>query len=116
MEPKIESDEMKIGDIKAGMNNVSIEAKVIDKSDTRVVQTRYGKRNVADVTLEDDTGEIKLSLWQDQIGEVAIGDQVTLTGAYVTQFREQMQLNIPKSGKLEVGGKGGSDDNLKDLE
>lgn len=35
---------MKISEINRSMSNVSIEAKVIDISEPREVQTRYGKR------------------------------------------------------------------------
>jgi replication factor A1 len=93
---------MKISEIKSGMSNVSVEAKVIDISEARDVQTRYGSRSVADATLEDGTGQINLSLWQDQINSVKIGDKVVVTGAYTTEFRDRLQLNIPRAGKIEV--------------
>jgi replication factor A1 len=93
---------MKISDITAGMSNVSLEAKVVDISETRDVQTRYGPRSVADATLEDDTGRISVSLWEKQINSVTVGDTVRVVGAYVTKFKDKLQLNIPKSGRLEV--------------
>ena len=46
---------MKIKDIKVGMSNIHVEASVVDKSDSRSVQTKYGRKEVADVLLEDDT-------------------------------------------------------------
>jgi ssDNA-binding replication factor A large subunit len=93
---------MKIGEIQRGSSGVTIEAKVIDVSEPRDVNTRYGKRQVADATLEDDSGQISLTLWQDQISSVKVGNTVKVSGAYVTEFRDKLQLNIPKSGKLEV--------------
>jgi len=93
---------MKISDIVAGMSNVSVEAKVVDVSESRDVQTRYGPRTVADATLEDETGQISVSLWEKQINSVTVGDRVRVVGAYVTKFRDKLQLNIPKSGRLEV--------------
>jgi replication factor A1 len=93
---------MKINEIKRGMNNVSLRAKVIDISDVRDVNTRFGKRRVADATLEDETGEIGMSLWENQIDTVNVGSMINITGAYVNEFRDKLQLNIPRSGKLEV--------------
>ena len=94
---------MKINEIKSGMSNVSLQAKVIDKSEVRGVQTRYGPKSVADVILEDDTGQISLSLWEDDIKSVEVGDMVEIKGAYTTQFRDKLQLNVPRrSGKIEV--------------
>ncbi len=93
---------MKINEVKQGMSNVTVEGKVIDISEPRQVNTRYGPKQVADAEIEDDSGQIKLSLWEDQIKSIAIGDMVTVSGAYITVFRDQIQLNIPRSGKLEV--------------
>jgi len=93
---------MKISDLKSGMSNVDIKAKIIDMSETRNVQTRYGPRSVANATLEDETGQISLSLWESQISSVSIGDIVSIKGGYVTEFRNKLQLNIPRAGKIEV--------------
>ena len=93
---------MKINEIKRGMSNVSVEGKIVDISETRDVQTRYGRRTVADATLEDETGQINVTLWQDQIGRVAVGNKISVDGAFVTEFRDKLQLSIPRSGKIQV--------------
>jgi ssDNA-binding replication factor A large subunit len=93
---------MKINEIQRGSSNISLQAKVIDISDSRDVQTKYGKKSVADATLEDDSGQISLTLWEENIGKVKIGDSVSIVGAYVTEFRDKLQLNLPRSGKLEI--------------
>ncbi len=93
---------MKISEIQRGMSSVSVEGKIIDISEVREVNTRYGNKSVADATIEDDSGQIKLTLWEDQIQSIRVGDKVTVTGGYVTEFRDVVQLNIPRSGKLEV--------------
>jgi len=93
---------MKLSELKRGMSGVSVEGRITEISLTRSVNTRYGKRSVADTKLEDETGTIGLSLWEEQIDMVSEGDEVKVTGAYVTEFRNMLQLNIPRSGKLEV--------------
>ena len=93
---------MKIGEIKQGMSGISLQAKVIDISEPREVQTRYGKKNVADALLEDDSGQISLTLWEDNIKSISVGDTVDISSAFVTSFKQKMQLNVPRSGKIEV--------------
>jgi len=93
---------MKINEVKRGMSGITVTAKIIDISDPRDVQTKYGKRSVADATLEDETGQITMSLWENQINSVSVGDTVTINGAYVTEFRDKLQLSIPKTGKIEA--------------
>ena len=99
------------------MSNVSVEGKIIDIGEVREVNTRYGKKTVADAIIEDDTGQIKMSLWENQINSVRVGDKVSVSGAYITEFRDTLQLNIPRSGKLEVQtDKGTNPDGTVDLE
>ena len=97
---------LKIKEIKLGMNGVSMEGKIIEKSEPRSVNTRYGQRSVADVKLEDETGTINFSLWEQQIDLVNVGDLVSIKGAYVTEFRNEIQLNIPRSGTIDIVNKG----------
>ena len=92
----------KINEITRGMGDVSLEAKVIDISEKRQVQTKYGARSVADATIEDDTGQISLTLWEGQIDSIPVGSTIVLSGAYVNEFRGKLQLNVPKNGQLEV--------------
>jgi len=94
--------ELKIADIREGMSNISLEAKVIEISETRSVRTRFGRRDVADALIKDETGEISLTLWQDQINTVKVGDRISIRGAFVTRFKEKLQVNVPRSGKIEV--------------
>ena len=93
---------MKINEIKRGLSGISLTAKVVDKGEKRQVNTKYGPRSVADITLEDDTGQISLSLWEEKIDSVKIGDTINLDGGYVTEFRDKTQLNLPRNGKLEI--------------
>lgn len=93
---------MKINEIKRGMSNIALQAKIVDISQPRQVQTKFGVRSVADATLEDESGQITLSLWENNISSVRVGDMINLSGAYTTEFRDKLQLNIPRMGKLEI--------------
>jgi replication factor A1 len=101
-----DGESMKINEIKRWTRSVSVEGKIAEKSEPRRVNTRYGSRSVADAKLEDETGVIKLSLWEENIDVVNIGDTVKISNAYVTEFRNELQLNIPRSAKLEITEKG----------
>ena len=87
------------------MKRVSVEAKVVEKSDTREVQSRVRNQTykVADAVIADETGSIKLTLWNEQIDQVNVDDVVKIDNGYVTSFRGEIQLNAGKYGKLTVG-------------
>jgi replication factor A1 len=86
------------------MKNVSIEAKVTEKSEPREVLSRFKDETykVATAMIADETGTIKLTLWNDQINQVSINNIVKVEKGYVTSFKGEIQLNIGKYGILTV--------------
>lgn len=95
---------MQIKDLKNGMKGISIEAKVIEKTAPRQVLSRYKDEmyNVATAIISDGTGQIKLTLWNDQINQVEVNDTVKIGQGYVTSFKGEIQLNVGKYGTLNV--------------
>ena len=95
---------MKIKDLRNGMRRVNVEAKVIEKSDTREVRSRFSNatHKVATAIIADETGTIKLTLWNDQINQVNVNDTVKVENGYVTSFKGEIQLNVGRYGKLTV--------------
>lgn len=95
---------MNIGDLKDGERKVKIAGKAVAKSDTRNVKsTRTGEElQVADVTLQDKTGTITLTLWNEKIKEVNVGDTVVVNNGYTNSFRDEVKLNVGRYGTLTV--------------
>ena len=95
---------MKINELHDGMKRVNIQARVTEKSDTREVVSRFKDQTyrVATATVSDETGTVKLTLWNEQIGLVKVNDTVRVENGYVTSFRGEIQLNVGKYGTLTV--------------
>jgi len=95
---------MKIEELKDGMRRVSVVAKVIEKSEPREVRSRYRDETyrVADAIISDETGKIKLTLWNQQIEQVNIDDTVKIENGYIRSFRGEIQLNVGKYGTLTI--------------
>ena len=95
---------MKIKELRSGMKNVSVEAKVTEKSEPREVMSRFKDETykVTTAIIADETGTIKLTLWNEQINQVNVDDTVKVENGYVTSFRGEIQLNIGRYGKLTV--------------
>jgi replication factor A1 len=86
------------------MKRVDVQATVTAKAPTREVLSRFKDvvHRVADTTIQDETGTIKLTLWNEQIDQVNINDTVKIENGYVTSFRGEIQLNVGKYGKLST--------------
>jgi len=96
---------MNISELRVGMKNVSVKGRVVEKSETSEVYSRYGYNvhRVVNAKLSDDTGSIKLVLWNEQIDIVNVGDTLQIENGHITQFRGETQLNVGKRyGRLNV--------------
>ena len=94
-----------IKDLKNGMNNVSLKAKVIELSEPKQITTKFGTQTTLTVaTLQDISGMIKLTLWGIQSEGLEEGLEVEISKGFVKEFREELQLSIGKGGSIKVLG------------
>ncbi|OIO21172.1 DNA-binding protein [Candidatus Micrarchaeota archaeon CG1_02_47_40] len=94
---------MKISELKAGTGNVNVEGEIAKLEEARDVVSKFGKKlRVANATLKDDSGEITLSLWGDDIEKVQEGAHVRVENGWVSEFKGAMQLSAGKYGKLTI--------------
>jgi replication factor A1 len=90
-----------IRDLRNGMKQISLKAKILEIPEPRMVYTRFGNyATVSNALIEDETGTIKLCLWNEQITSVAIGDTVFIENASMSRFKGESQLKIGRKGKL----------------
>ncbi len=94
---------MKISELKAGTGNVNVQGEIVKLEEARDVVTKFGKKlRVANAVLRDDSGEITLSLWGDDIEKVAEGAQIKIENGWVSEFKSNLQLSAGKYGKITI--------------
>ena len=94
---------MNISELTNDMRHVTVEGTVESITEPRTVNLRAGgSAQVADATIADSTGKIKLSLWDDQIKTIKEGDKILIENGYTQAFRGENSLNIGRYGKLTV--------------
>ena len=82
--------------------NATIEATITAISPVRDVTTSRGASQVADATLQDETGTITLTLWGDDTKKYAVGQKVKITDGWVKDFRGKLQVSMGRSGTIKV--------------
>jgi len=92
-----------ISNLRHGMKKINLKAKVLEIQEPRMVHTQFGSNALlANAIIEDDSGKIKLCLWDQQVHSVAVGDVIQLTNASVSTFKGEKQLRLGKNGVLAV--------------
>ena len=95
---------MQIKDLQPKQGKVDIEVEVKEIGDVREFQ-KFGKvGRVANATVADETGTIKLTLWNEDIDKIKVGDKLKITNGFVSEFQGEKQLSAGRFGKLEVIG------------
>lgn len=80
--------DVKIENLVSGIRRVDLKVKVVEMSDIReFVRSDGSSGKVKNVLLADDTGVIRLSLWNDQIAKFKfdIGSFIEITNAYCVE-------------------------------
>ncbi|WP_455277896.1 hypothetical protein [[Eubacterium] cellulosolvens] len=101
---KLKPIDMKIKDVNSEVKWVNLKARVVKKPMARTVYTRFGNNplDLSTSTISDETGSIKMPLWNHQINMVSIGDTIQIENGRIRTFRGELQVSIGKAGKLKV--------------
>jgi len=92
-----------IRDLRFGMKRIDIKARVLNVPEARVVRTRYGEyARVTNALIADETGAIKLCLWNERGNDVLVDSVVQITNAHVTKFRGENQLALGRNAELSM--------------
>jgi OB-fold nucleic acid binding domain. len=93
--------EMTVEELNPEADEVEITGTIKELPTPRAVSTRYGQKRITTVVFEDETGEIDLTLWEEEIDAIEEGAEVHITGAYVREWADTIQLNIGRDGNIE---------------
>ena len=90
-----------IKDLRIGMKSVDLRAEVLEIAEPKFVVTRFGNHaSVANALISDETGKVKMCLWNEQIKSISEGDLIQIENATISAFRGEKQVRIRKNGLL----------------
>jgi len=95
---------MQIKELKPKQGNVDLIVQIVEKQAVREFQ-KFGKPGrVCNAKVKDESGEVTLTLWNEDIDKVKVGDQIHITNGWVGEWQGELQLSTGRFGKLEVVG------------
>lgn len=99
-------DKIKIGQVTLDNSNVTIVGKITVCSDAREFNREDGSTgSVANLTVADETGSIRVVLWESaadlvQVGEIVFGDAVQVSG-FVREGRNGLEVSVGRGGSVD---------------
>ncbi len=100
---KLKPDDLEIKDLSSEIKRFNLKARVTEKPMPRTVFSKFGEALlVSTATIADRSGKIGLTLWNDQIGLISVGDLLHIENAQLKKFRGKLQVRVGKYTKLRV--------------
>lgn len=99
----IKQERLDIAHIIPGMQNVDVVGKIIKLSPVREFSTEKGKGRVMNVTIADQTGSIRISLWNDEIEQIAklgIGGVLRVKGYVKEDNLGNAEIRLGRYGSI----------------
>src|SRR3989338_5641894 len=97
---------MEIKDVKSNQGSVDVVLDIIKKESPRTFEKFCKEGKVCNARAKDKTGEITITLWNEDVEKVDVGDKVHISNGWCSEYKGEKQLSTGKFGKIEVVKKG----------
>ncbi|HLD57991.1 MAG TPA: SOSS complex subunit B family protein [archaeon] len=92
---------MKIKDLKPNQTATLDDVEVVEAGEVREFN-KYGKSGrVCTLKLKDASGQVELTLWNEDVDKFAVGDKLKITDGWVKEWNGNTQISSGKNGKIE---------------
>jgi replication factor A1 len=91
---------MKVNELKNKTTVDEITLKITEKEEPREVSG--GSLRVCNLTGEDETGQVTVTLWNENIDKVKEGDTIKISKGWASVFNNNLQVSTGRLGKLEI--------------
>ncbi len=99
------SDTYTVEDLSLGLSNVNLLGRVLDTDSVRTFDRDDGSEGkVANLTLGDSTGRVRVTLWDemaDSVDDLEAGTTVEVVDGYVRERDGDLELHVGNRGALE---------------
>jgi ssDNA-binding replication factor A large subunit len=88
---------MKIAELEENSKVVNLNVEIQTLED--VQNTETGK-TLQEGVVSDDSGQVKITFWDDQVGKYKQGDKITMVTGWCKSFEGELQISSGKFGKI----------------
>ena len=104
LHPFREVNQMKLNELRPGMENLELSVEILSIGEPREVETYTGlKHTLVEGEVKDDTGTLGLTVWNKSISElenVKPGDAAMLVNCFITSFKGVLSINVGRESKI----------------
>ncbi|MBN1940666.1 MAG: hypothetical protein JW772_00630 [Candidatus Diapherotrites archaeon] len=92
---------MKVKELQPMKSIDSLEVEIVSKEEPRQFASAKGSGTVCNCAAKDDTGEVKITLWNEQCNQFEEGDKVKITEGWCNLYKGTVQVSTGRNGTIE---------------
>ena len=89
-------------DVKYLSSRINVVGKVERKAIPRMVDTKNGPTKVCGAFLKDETGEVRLTLWDIDVERIQNGNTIEIKNGYATTYHDEKYLSSGFFGSIRI--------------
>jgi replication factor A1 len=93
---------MQVKDLKPNSAIDSLEVEVVSVDGPREFTSFRGSGKVANAKVKDATGEVRLTLWNEEINLISQGAKIRIENGWTKEYKGELQIGAGKFGKIVV--------------
>ena len=101
------AEQIKISELEEGMKGIEIKGTIEAIYPVKEFEKNSKKGKLQSLIINDGTGEIRLTLWNDQVGKYDLTrkSEITISNAIITTYNEKKQAILGFNGTITINKK-----------
>ncbi len=91
---------MKIKELQVNQAFDELKVEIVSKGEPRAFSSMRGTGSLCKAAVKDDSGEVSLTLWNDQAKQFEEGDNLVIQNGWCSEFRGEKQISTGKKGTI----------------
>jgi len=95
---------MKISEVLAQQTATLENVEITEIGSVREFNKFGNAGRVCNAKIKDDSGQMELTLWNEDVDIYVVGDVITITEGWVKEWNGNLQITSGRNGKIEKAG------------
>ncbi|MFH1072308.1 MAG: SOSS complex subunit B family protein [Nanoarchaeota archaeon] len=92
---------MKVVDLSPKMPEVNLELEILEMDNIHKFDRMGSSGKVCNALAKDDTGKVRLTLWNEQVDQCTVGDRIALSNGVVSEWQGALQVSAGRKGTIK---------------
>ncbi|MFH0954759.1 MAG: OB-fold nucleic acid binding domain-containing protein [Candidatus Micrarchaeota archaeon] len=90
----------KVKELQVNQTFSKVVVELVSKGEPRPFASSRGEGKLCKAAVKDDSGEISLTLWNDQVNQYNEGDTITIENGWCSEYKGEKQISTGKAGTI----------------